>query len=120
MNVVEEIDNRVSGTKERLPVSQAIAFWRSVCGWWPRIRRVTRRRPKQLRLCESLPLGERRFVAVVEFERSRFLIGGTQESLVMLAPLKDGRTQATDEEEEDSACAMQPVSKVTPALEVQR
>src|SRR5579863_2166936 len=101
MNVVKQLDNRISDAKERLPVPPAIAFWRSVCGWWPRIRRVTRRRPKQLRLCESLPLGERRFVAVVEFERSRFLIGGTQESLVLLAPLKDGRMQATDKDEDE-------------------
>ena len=121
MNMAEQLDNRIGDAKERLPISPAIAFWRSVCGWWPRIRRVTRRRPKQLRLCESLPLGERRFVAVVEFERSRFLIGGTQESLVLLAPLKDGQSQGVGETDDaDSACAVQLVSKVTPALEVQR
>jgi len=38
-------------------------------------------------LCESLPLGERRFVAVVEFEQKRFLVGGTSASLVLLAHL---------------------------------
>jgi flagellar biogenesis protein FliO len=41
--------------------------------------------PKRLRLCESLALGERRFVAVVQFEHRRFLIGATANSLVMLA-----------------------------------
>src|SRR5579864_8033269 len=99
MNVAEQLDNRIGDAKERLPVSSAIAFWRSVCGWWPRIRRVTRRRPRRLRLCESLPLGERRFVAVVEFERSRFLVGGTSASLVLLARL--GTVEDRDEEEED-------------------
>ena len=56
------------------------------CAWrWFRILRFSRRAPRRLRLCESLPLGERRFVAVVEFERSRFLLGGTSASLVLLA-----------------------------------
>jgi len=56
---------------------------------WNRTLRISRRTPKQLRLCESLPLGERRFVAVVEFERERFLLGGTPSSLVLLSRLAD-------------------------------
>jgi hypothetical protein len=51
---------------------------------------MTRRTPRRLLLCESLPLGERRFVAVVEFERARFLVGGTSASLVLLARLGNG------------------------------
>ncbi len=42
---------------------------------------------KQLRLCESLALGERRFLSVVECGRSRYLLGGTAASLTMLAAL---------------------------------
>ena len=42
---------------------------------------------RQLRLRETLALGERRFVAVVEFERQKFLIAGTSGSVVMLANL---------------------------------
>ena len=38
---------------------------------------ASRRTPRRLRLCESLPLGERRFVAVVEFERIAISGGGT-------------------------------------------
>ncbi len=45
------------------------------------------RRPRQLRLRESLALGNHRFVAVVEYEQSRFLLGGTPGSLVLLARL---------------------------------
>jgi len=56
---------------------------------WERIWRLGRRSPKRLRLCESLPLGERRFVAVVEFEAERFLIGGTPTSMVLLSRLGD-------------------------------
>ncbi len=56
---------------------------------WERVLRLGRRAPKSLRLCESLPLGERRFVAVVEFERARFLLGGTPSSVVLLSRLQD-------------------------------
>jgi flagellar biogenesis protein FliO len=62
--------------------------------WWvlklrAQMLHLRRRAPRRLRLCESLPLGERRFVAVVEFERSRFLVGGTSASLVLLARLEN-------------------------------
>jgi len=60
---------------------------------------LSRRKPRRLRLCESLPLGERRFVAVVEFERSRFLLGGTSASLVLLARLGSGGMDEPKEEE---------------------
>jgi|SRR5580704_14327559 flagellar biogenesis protein FliO len=68
------------------------AWWRHTVSLWGRMVRMGRRAPKRLRLCESLPLGERRFVAVIEFEQSRFLVGGTASTLVMLARLgKPGR-----------------------------
>jgi hypothetical protein len=71
--------------------SRASSEWREgIRAWWQRIRQLSRRTPRQLRLCESLPLGERRFVAVVQFEQSRFLLGGTSASLVLLAQLGNG------------------------------
>ncbi|HEY7098549.1 MAG TPA: flagellar biosynthetic protein FliO [Terriglobales bacterium] len=45
------------------------------------------RRTRQLRLCETLALGEKRFVAVVQFERQRFLIGGTSTGVALLSEL---------------------------------
>jgi len=51
------------------------------CPWSPRPR-------KQLRLCETLPLGERRFLSLVELGRQRFLVGGTGSSLSLLAVLE--------------------------------
>ena len=79
----------------------ANAFGERVLGLWERWRRlglrVVGRAPKRLRLCESLPLGERRFVAVVEFEASRFLVGGTASSLVLLSRLPD---QGCDQRED--------------------
>ena len=63
--------------------------WKIARTLWKRILRVSQRAPRRLRLCESLPLGERRFVAVVEFEQSRFLVGGTSASLVLLGRLEN-------------------------------
>jgi flagellar biogenesis protein FliO len=60
--------------------------------------RFRQRSPKRLRLCESLPLGERRFVAVVEFDAERFLVGGTPSSMVLLSRLADGRAQGEERE----------------------
>lgn len=60
---------------------------------WQRLFFIGPRRTKSLRLAETLPLGERRFVAVIEFEQMRFLIGGTPSSLSLLAQL-DAKAEA--------------------------
>jgi flagellar biogenesis protein FliO len=83
----------------------ANAFRVRVIALWKRALRLGRRNPKRLRLCENLPLGERRFVAVVEFETERFLVGGTPSSLTLLSRLPDTRlsdveTQLEDEPEQ--------------------
>ena len=61
---------------------------------WKRLLRLSSPTPKRLRLFESLPLGERRFVAVVEFDTARFLVGGTSSSLVLLSRLGDAEESA--------------------------
>lgn len=43
-----------------------------------------RRRERSLRICESLPLGDKRFLAVVQFEGRRFLIGATNQTISLL------------------------------------
>lgn len=48
-----------------------------------------RRSPKLLLVTESSALGDRRFVAVVQFERQRFLIGSSPSSVTLLARLSD-------------------------------
>jgi flagellar biogenesis protein FliO len=57
------------------------------------------RPPRRLRLCENLQLGERRFLSVVEFGQQKFLVGGTANSLAMLAVLP--RRTDFQEERED-------------------
>lgn len=80
--------------------------WKSVCAVWKRIRGSARRPARHLRLAETLSLGERRFVAVVEFEQARFLVGGTSGSLVLLARLEDrGGNDRRGEDQRAVFCA---------------
>ena len=73
-------------------------FWVQVVAAWKRVLLLGRRPPRRLRLCESLALGERRFVAVVAFEQARFLVGGTPSALVLLSRLSDAGARAHGEE----------------------
>jgi flagellar biogenesis protein FliO len=59
-----------------------------VSHWLTALARSWRSHPsRQLRLRETLALGERRFIAVVEFEQQNFLIAGTGSSVAMLTAL---------------------------------
>jgi flagellar biogenesis protein FliO len=49
----------------------------------------SQRKQRALVVRETAGLGERRFVAVVQFERQRFLIGGSPGSITLLARLPD-------------------------------
>ena len=55
-----------------------------------------RRRERSLRLCETLSLGEKRLVAVLECERQRYLIGITNQSIVLLHDLGESKRPAND------------------------
>jgi hypothetical protein len=77
----------VSGSTFR---RRAVALWKCVLG-------LNLRAPRRLRLCESVALGERRFVAVVEYDAARFLVGGTSSSLVLLSRLEDAGPLAEGE-----------------------
>jgi hypothetical protein len=71
---------------------------------WRRLIRIGGRNPKGLRLCESLALGERRFIAVVEFERARFLVGGTASTMVLLSRLEDSPLRTGGGDDGDASC----------------
>jgi flagellar biogenesis protein FliO len=45
------------------------------------------RRERKMRLCETLSLGERRFLALVLVEQQKFLVGGSGNSVTLLARL---------------------------------
>jgi flagellar biogenesis protein FliO len=46
-----------------------------------------RRSERRLRLSETLSLGEKRFLAIVQFRHQEFLVGGTGNSIALLAKL---------------------------------
>lgn len=75
---------KASGTSNRW-----LRHWRkisrAVAKWIAKHRPQTQ--PRRLRLRESVVLGEKRFVAVIEFEHQRFLIGGAAQSVQLLARL---------------------------------
>jgi flagellar biogenesis protein FliO len=50
-------------------------------------RGMFQRRERHLRLCETLSLGEKRFLAVVSFKEEEFLVGGTNHSIALLTKL---------------------------------
>jgi flagellar biogenesis protein FliO len=93
--------------------AKTMKTWRRAYTAVKRILQINRQ-PRRLRLCESLPLGDRRFVAVVEFDRSRFLVGGTAGSLVLLARLEGLGDECSSEKNHDIAteAAGAPTSKI--------
>jgi flagellar biogenesis protein FliO len=68
------------------------AFSARLVPWWQRFWSAlpalrVRKAPRQLRLCESVSLGEKRVVAVIQYQTQRFLIGGSAQSVSLLARL---------------------------------
>ena len=64
-----------------------------------------RRSERRLRLREMLPLGEKRFIAVVEYGRENFILAGTPQSISLLKTFRtndegagNAREAATDAE----------------------
>ncbi|MGB8771254.1 MAG: flagellar biosynthetic protein FliO [Candidatus Korobacteraceae bacterium] len=68
-------------------------LWARVLGAFAAVR--VGRKPRRLRLCESLSLGEKRFVAVIQYEGQQFLVGGGASSLSLLARLGEAPDFAT-------------------------
>jgi flagellar biogenesis protein FliO len=44
---------------------------------------------RRLRLCETLSLGEKRFIAVVEYGKQKFLLAGTPQNISLLQSLDE-------------------------------
>lgn len=68
---------------------QPIRLWSALVAVFRTLRaRLAAVRPvRHLRICESVPLGEKRFLAVVQFEQNRYLIGCAANSVVLLTRL---------------------------------
>jgi Flagellar biosynthesis protein, FliO len=52
--------------------------------WKGSIGKVASRRERRLRLCETVSLGERRFVALIQFDDQPLLVGVTGNSITLL------------------------------------
>lgn len=50
-------------------------------------RGIWRRPARKLKVCETLSLGNRGFLAVIRYQEQHFLVGGTNQSIAMLAQL---------------------------------
>jgi len=66
-----------------------LARWLQKSSGWMGALWRTRRKHRALAVTETAPLGERRLVAVVQFESSRFLVGASPSSVTLLAQLPD-------------------------------
>lgn len=65
------------------------------------LQRVTvKQARKNLKVCENVSLGEKRFVAVIQVDEERFLIGGSSSSVSLLSRLQEPKTSSTDLEGE--------------------
>jgi flagellar biogenesis protein FliO len=61
------------------------------------------RRRRDLRVCETLSLGNRNFVAVVGYQEQRFLIAGTATTISLLADVSCEPAVGGEDEEQSSA-----------------
>jgi len=78
----KSLRNMLAGTNLLKSVAHATSWI------WEKTRKQQAR--KVLRICESVSLGEKRFVAVVQVANERFLIGGAAASVSLLARLEPG------------------------------
>ncbi|MGH9738509.1 MAG: flagellar biosynthetic protein FliO [Candidatus Acidiferrales bacterium] len=82
---------KIAMEPQSVPISRASAFdlLRSVFARLSSlgISRVWRRNARGLRVCETLSLGNRGYIAVVSYRRQEFLVGGTTNSIALLAQL---------------------------------
>jgi flagellar biogenesis protein FliO len=74
-----------STAKNFPPLTFSVPWWRRLWRAIPALR--VERTPRQLRLCETVSLGEKRVVAIIQYENHKFLLGGSASSVNLLARL---------------------------------
>lgn len=57
---------------------------------------LARRMPRRLRVAETVSLGEKRFVSILQVDGEQFLVGGSPSSVVLLAKL-EGKPEVVGE-----------------------
>ncbi len=92
--------NILSKTERLQPVAgparsvQNIGDWSLLARTWRALKWIMQRARaqqarKNLRVCETVSLGEKRFVAVVQVDEERFLIGGSSNAVSLLTRLQE-------------------------------
>jgi flagellar biogenesis protein FliO len=75
-----------------------LAFWSRA---WRALQQAAKSQAatkKRLRICENVSLGDKRFVALLQVDDQRFLIGGAANSIAMLAQLSEPFSAALNSE----------------------
>ena len=74
--------------------SLLIKTWRAL--QWILQRVTVKQARKNLKVCENVSLGEKRFVAFIQVDEERFLIGGSSTSVSLLTRLQEVKSFAAD------------------------
>jgi flagellar biogenesis protein FliO len=98
MSTAPRLD-QLTSVADRTPSLPRAEIWVEalVLKLWSALKWITRRVKvqqvrKSLRICENVSLGEKRFVAVVQVDDERFLIGGSSGSVSLLSRLREAKT----------------------------
>lgn len=79
--------------KEGLMKKSIVANFRNLLGKAREVR--CKRKDRAMHLCETLSLGDRRFLALVKIEGQRFLIGAAGSSISLLAEISSPHNSET-------------------------
>ncbi len=72
-------------------------FTRSISAWrWVQQRRVQQLASRRLRITETVSLGEKRFVSIIQVDGAQFLIGGSSGGVSLLAKLGSNEGDGTE------------------------
>lgn len=84
--------NIVAAVEKKSPTTSTRSQILSKLWLWTRSRVKIQARKKRLKVCETVSLGEKRFIAVVQVDGSEFLVGGAPNALSVLAQLETQKT----------------------------
>lgn len=106
MNISSQVEP-LRPIEAELRLLRNVRDWRRALllrGWnaikWIKERVRVQQARKNLRVCENISLGDKRFVAVVQVDGERFLIGGSSNSVSLLTRLQQDKAFATELERE--------------------
>lgn len=79
------MDNATISRSNEEPKSLAGALLARLRGLFSEV--SIHRRPRRLKVCETVSLGDKRIVALIEYENQRFLVAATAENISLLQTL---------------------------------